>query len=199
MSDQQPGRDRGALIEGLNDLVKRVRAAGIGPVRISIVGGAALALSHIDRRRTVDVDARLDPHDALIQIAERIAVERDWPADWLNSNASQFFPDWGRSVDWRPLYDRDDIRVEVAPADALLAMKLRAAMSRPGRDTGDIVSLVAQLDIENADDAESIFCAYYPGDALNDRVYALVGRAVAHRAEYAIPALPDVELNPEAQ
>ena len=81
MSDQLPGLDRDSLIDRLNDLIERVQAAGISPVRISIVGGAALALSHIDRRRTVDVDARLDPHDALIRIAERIAVERDWPSD----------------------------------------------------------------------------------------------------------------------
>lgn len=142
--------------------------------------------------------ARLDPHDPLVRIAERIAVERDWPADWLNSNATQFFPDWGKAVEWRPLYDRDGIRVEVAQADTLLAMKLRAAMSRPGRDTADIVNLVAELDIESADDAESIFSAYYPGDGLNDRVYALVERAVAHRAEFQTTALPDVELNPKA-
>ena len=81
MSDQLPGLDRDSLIDRLNDLIERVQAAGISPVRISIVGGAALALAHIDRRRTVDVDARLDPHDALIRIAERIAVERDWPSD----------------------------------------------------------------------------------------------------------------------
>jgi len=198
VSDQSPGLDRESLIAGLNDLVARIRAAEIRPVRISIVGGAALALSHVDRRRTVDVDARLDPHDALVRIAERIAVERDWPADWLNSNASQFFPDWGKSVDWRPLYDRHGIRVEVAPADALLAMKLRAAMSRPGRDTADIVSLVAELDVESADDAESIFSAYYPGDALNDRVYALVERAVAHRAEFQVTTLPEPKLDPKA-
>jgi hypothetical protein len=198
VSDPQPALDRDSLVDALNDLIERVHAAGIAPVRISIVGGAALALSHIDRRRTVDVDARLDPHDALIRIAERIAVERDWPADWLNSNATQFFPDWGKSVDWRPLYDRGGIRVEVAPADALLAMKLRAAMSRPGRDTTDIVSLVAELDIESADAAESIFSAYYPGDGLNYQVYALVERAVAHRSEFQATALPDVELNPKA-
>lgn len=199
MSDQSPQLDRASLIAALNDLIERVYRANIGPVRISIVGGAALALSHVDRRRTVDVDARLDPHDALIPIAERIAIERDWPTDWLNASASQFFPDWGKSVNWRPLYDRDGILVEVAPADALLAMKLRAAMSRPGRDTADIVSLVAELDIESADEAESIFSSYYPGDALNDRVYALVERAVAHRAEYPTTLLPDVELNPKTR
>ena len=47
-------------------------------------------------------------------------------------------------------------------------MKLRLAMSRSGRDTADIVSLVAELDIESAGDAESIFSAYYPVDGLND-------------------------------
>lgn len=70
-------------------------------------------------------------------------------------------------------------------------------MSRPGRDTADIVSLIAELDIESADEAESIFSAYYPGDALNDRVYALVERAAAHRADYPTTLLPDVELNPK--
>jgi hypothetical protein len=198
VSDRQAGLDRDSLIDGLSDLIERVRAAGISPVRISIVGGAALALSHIDRRRTVDVDARLEPHDLLVHIAERIAVDRDWPADWLNSNATQFFPDWGKTVEWKPLYDREGIRVEVAPADALLAMKLRAAMSRPGRDTADIVSLVAELDIRSADHAESIFSAYYPGDGLNDRVYALVERAVEHRGEYPATVLPNVELNPKS-
>jgi hypothetical protein len=197
VSDQQSGLNRDALIDGLNDLIERVRAARIRPVRISIVGGAALALSHIDRRRTVDVDARLEPHDPLVRIAERIAVARDWPADWLNSNATQFFPDWGQTVDWKPLYDHDGIRVEVAPADALLAMKLRAAMSRPGRDTADVVSLIVELDIQSAEEAESIFSAYFPGDGLNDRVYALVERAVTHRAEYEVTALPDVHLNPK--
>lgn len=199
MSDQQPGLDRDTLIDGLNELIERVRSAGIRPVRISIVGGAALALSHIDRRRTVDVDARLDPHDPLVRIAERIAVDRDWPADWLNSNATQFFPDWGQAVDWKPLYDHDGIRVEVAPADALLAMKLRAAMSRPGRDTADIVSLIAELDIHSADDAESIFSAYFPGDALDARIYALVERAVIRRGEFPVTALPDVQLNPKSR
>ena len=119
---------------------------------------------------------------------------RDSPADWLNSNATQFFPDWGKDVDLKPLYPRDAIRVEGAPADALRAMKLRTAMSRPGRDTDDIVSLVAELDIESANYAESIFSASHPGDALKDRVYALVERAVAHRAEFQTTALPDVEL-----
>lgn len=71
-------------------------------------------------------------------------------------------------------------------------------MSRHGRDTADIVSLVAELDIESADDAESIFSAYFPGDGLTDRVYALVERAVADRAEFQTTALPDVELNPKA-
>jgi hypothetical protein len=46
VSDPHPGLDRDSLIDGLSDLVERVHAAGIGPVRISIVGGAALALSH---------------------------------------------------------------------------------------------------------------------------------------------------------
>jgi hypothetical protein len=46
VSDQHLGLDRDSLIDGLNDLVERVHAAGIGPARISIVGGAAFALSH---------------------------------------------------------------------------------------------------------------------------------------------------------
>jgi hypothetical protein len=108
VSDQTRGLDRDSLIAGLNELVERVHAAGISPVRISIVGGAALALSHIDRRRTVDVDARLDPHDALVRIAGRIAVERDWPADWLNSNASFSLLDVGGETRMMPIEGGDN-------------------------------------------------------------------------------------------
>ena len=88
---------------------------------------------------------------------------------------------------WRRCFARCASRYETSRRD-----------ESPGRDTGNIVSLVAELDIESADDAESIFSAYYPGDALNDRVYALVERAVAHRAEFRTTALPDVELKPKA-
>ena len=38
MSDQLPGLDRDSLIDRLNDLIERVQAAGISPVRVSIVG-----------------------------------------------------------------------------------------------------------------------------------------------------------------
>jgi hypothetical protein len=48
-----------------------------------------------------------------MRVAERIAVDRDWPANWLNSKATQFFPDWGQNIDWKPLYHRDRIRGDV--------------------------------------------------------------------------------------
>lgn len=53
--------DRDDLIDGLREIVARVRSAGLTGVTIEIIGGAALRLAYIERATTVDIDARLTP------------------------------------------------------------------------------------------------------------------------------------------
>ncbi|GAA1805712.1 DUF6036 family nucleotidyltransferase [Agromyces neolithicus] len=168
--------NRDDLIDGLRELVAELHAAG-RPVGLRIVGGGALALRHFDRRTTVDVDAvRVSPGDEteLVAAAERVAERRGWQLDWLNFKASQLAPWWGREIRWEPIHRDDLVTIEVAPADALLAMKLKA--SRPGRDTDDIRQLLAVCGIGSTEEADELFGEFFPGDSLTDRAWAMVER-----------------------
>lgn len=166
--------DRDDLIAGLREVVQRAYAAGIRDVSIRIVGGAALRIAYFERATTADIDAEIQPLDQLDPIINQIALEHDWPADWLNDKAIMFIPRWGRAVAWESIYDDENVSIWVAPVDALLAMKLNAA--RPGRDTDDIVNLLSLNSIGNVAAAEQVFEDFYPGDALSERTIELLQR-----------------------
>ena len=53
---------------------------------------------------------------------------------------------------WDTLYDDGQVVIQVASAEAMLAMKLRA--NRPGRDDTDIAKLMAICDIDTLAAAE---------------------------------------------
>lgn len=86
-------------------------------------------------------------------------------------------PEYGRPVRWESIYDDGLVTIEVAPADALLAMKLRA--NRPGRDTDDIRKLLAICGIETVEAADALFGEFYPGDSLSERAWGMVERILA--------------------
>lgn len=69
--------------------------------------------------------------------------------------------------------------IEVAPADALLAMKLKA--SRPGRDTDDIRQLLAICGIDSAEAADALSTEFFPGDSLTDRAWVWSNASSARR------------------
>lgn len=178
--------DRDDLIEGLRELVHQTHEQGVSGVSIRIVGGAALRLAYFERATTADIDAQIEPIAQITPIIEQIALERGWPTDWLNNEAVGFIPAWGRTVDWEPIFDDDNVSIAVAPIDALLAMKLNAA--RPGRDTDDIANLLALNDVHTVDAAEQLFEAFYPGDALNTRAVRLIERILAIGLPTKLPA-----------
>lgn len=183
--------DRQDLIDGLRELVRLAHENGITGVSIRIVGGAALRLVYFERATTADIDAQIEPITQITPIIERIALDHGWPTDWLNNEAVGFIPAWGQTVEWEPIFDDDNVSISVAPIDALLAMKLNAA--RPGRDTDDIVQLLALNDMNTADEAENLFERYYPGDALPSRSLELLDRLFA----LGLPAKPATPQRPE--
>lgn len=191
--------DRDDLIDGLRELVAELRTAG-EPVGLRIVGGGALALRHFERRTTVDIDAvKVSPGDeaAVVAAAERVADRRGWQLDWLNFKASQLAPWWGREIRWEPIHHDDLVTIEVAPADALLAMKLKA--SRPGRDTDDIRQLLAICGIDSVEAADALFTEFFPGDSLTDRAWRMVERILAD-GRLVTPVAPSPpNLGPEPQ
>lgn len=188
--------EREDIIDGLRDLVSELGAAG-EVAGIRLVGGAALALRYFERGVTQDLDS-LHVHpgsDEAVAIAAAIVAERrGWDPSWVNFEVTRAdaIPSLGRPVEWETLYMKDGIVIEVASADALLAMKLRA--NRPGRDTGDIRQLLALCGIATLPAAEDLYEDFYPGDALPQRAVAMVTSILAEGELPAPAPLPPVRL-----
>lgn len=166
---------RDDLIDGLRELVASLTAAR-QPSGIRIVGGAALSLRYFERRTTVDIDALITPVEPTIEIAQQIALRRDWPSDWLNNSAAGFIP-IARDAAWEALYDDGQVSIWVASAETLLAMKLRA--SRVGRDTDDIAELMALCGVDTVADADELYESFYPGEVLEAKAYRILDAVFA--------------------
>jgi hypothetical protein len=171
--------DHGDLVDGLRELIARAHQAGIRGARVYIVGGAALRLAHFERDATMDIDARIHGIEELQPIIDDIGRARGWEPDWLNDNAAQFIPGYGAKVDWSPVYDGEAISIWVAPADVLLAMKLKAMEGRRGRDELDVARLMAANNITTVEGAEDLLESFFPGDALNDCAHARLQEIIA--------------------
>lgn len=168
--------DREDIITGLRELIAELGAAG-EVAGIRLVGGAALSLRYFDRGTTQDLDAlhvRPGTDDAVAAAAARVSARHGWDPAWLNFEVTKAdaLPTPGRAVEWDTIYDRDEIVIQVASKEALLAMKLRA--NRPGRDTRDIRMLLSLCDIATLDEAEDFYEEFYPGDGLDPRAVTIV-------------------------
>ncbi|WP_250445467.1 DUF6036 family nucleotidyltransferase [Actinotalea sp. C106] len=161
--------ERDDLVDGLTELATALADDGVSAT-LRVVGGAALALHHMDRGVTADIDALLyGDGEAVRHHVTRIARTRGWPEDWLNDAVKAYLPLSG-DPEWIQILVRDDVRVFVAPADMLLAMKLNAARGR--RDSTDIAHLLDACSIRSVEAAEALFERYYPGEAMKERALA---------------------------
>lgn len=120
-------------------------------------GGAAMVLGFDARPATRDLDAVWHPHTAVLEEAWAVAAELDLPRSWLNDQASTYLPSGIRSGD-AVVFHGAALRVTMASAELLLAMKVRAA--RRG-DLADITLLAERLGFSTAAEviahAESVF------------------------------------------
>ena len=184
--------DRDGLIDGVQQLIAKLRDSG-SPTGLRIVGGAALALRYFERESTVDIDARpIGDAEVVLAAGRAIAEENGWPEDWLNSKASGFIPDYGATVaEWQTLYDDGTVTIQVASAEAMRVMKLRA--NRPGRDERDIANLMAICEVTTIDDAETLYESYYPADLLPDRAVRMVERIL----QVGVPEAPTAPPRPD--
>ena len=181
--------NRDDIIAGLRELIAELRTAG-EVAGIRLVGGAARSLRYFDRGTTQDLDSlhvRPGSDGAVAAAAARVAQRHDWDLAWLNfevTNADAL-PTLGRAVEWDTIHNRDDIVIQVASKEALLAMKLRA--NRPGRDTRDIRMLLSLCAIGSLDTAEDFYEEFYPGDSLDPRAGTIVS-AILSEGALQIPA-----------
>lgn len=169
---------RSDLISGLRELAEALERRA-HEVELRIVGGAALSLAFFERDVTYDIDTvrpRVGSEAVVLEEVSTIARKRGWPQSWLNFEVNNVdaLPTLGKDVEWIQLYSQGGVRIVVASAEAMLAMKLRA--NRPGRDTGDIRNLIGACGLTAFDEISSLYEHYYPGDALPDRAVAIVSQ-----------------------
>lgn len=106
---------------------------------VYVVGGAAIAMTVYDARRTVDIDALVSDR-VVVEEARLLAEAEGIPPTWLNENAKPWIPPRPPAATVPP--GRPGLTVHWAPPEHLLAMKLVAM--RP-QDPPDIVALAHQL------------------------------------------------------
>jgi hypothetical protein len=172
---------RADLLEALQELIRELRARNVSG-EIRIVGGAALSLSYFERDVTQDIDlmnVRGGDNEAVAEAARSVASRLDLNDNWLNFEVTQSdaLPTLGREVEWHTIFSSAQITIQVASAQALLAMKLRA--NRPGRDVNDIRALLALVGIADVASAETLYESFYPGDALPDRAIQILDNLFA--------------------
>lgn len=155
--------DRDTLQEALEELADRVAATGTA-VQIRIVGGAAIAIGHGRETLTQDIDALFGTSPEVELAVAAIATERNWPPTWLNNAVRMFASDFDHLAEWVVHLQRGNVTVKIAPADLLLAMKLRAGRGR--RDSGDIDLLLDACAVTGRAQAEAIFDRYYPQEII---------------------------------
>ncbi len=145
MNDFNSTRIRGLLQELEVELASKNQSADI-----YLVGGAAIALSFDSERTTRDLDAVFVPTAEVRSAVAALAKKHDLSEDWLNDAAKGFIPpriDANEQV----LFETENLRVCVASAEHLLAMKIAAARVESDRD--DIAMLLGILKISSVDEA----------------------------------------------
>ena len=173
--------NRADLLEALQELIHELRARNVSG-EIRIVGGAALSLSYFERDVTQDIDVmnvQGGENEAVAEAARSVASRLDLNDNWLNFEVTRIdaLPTLGREVEWHTIFSSAEITIQVASAETLLAMKLRA--NRPGRDVNDIRALLALVGITDVASAETLYESFYPGDVLPDRAIQILDNLFA--------------------
>jgi len=187
-----------ALREAVDDLVGGLVDRSV-PARLTVYGGAAMALVHYERAATGDVDASFFPADEVATVAVDVAARRGLASDWLNNAATGFLPPVPDVYETPVIFERGGVVVAAGSAPLLLAMKLRA--SRPGRDGDDIAVLVRACGVRTVAEAQQVMDEIYLGEEeIPPRGIALLERAfgeVEIRLATETMTLPAVEVDDE--
>lgn len=155
----------------LQELVEELERLG-HKSDIYIVGGAALMLGFGARDATRDIDAVLTPRTEILPLVAQIARRRNLTDDWLNSAAAMYVPPWPDDPNPRLIISTGRVQVSIASAEMLLAMKIHASRGR--QDIDDLRFLLAEVGIDNYEDAVSHFEHFYEDDPIKNRAIKIL-------------------------
>lgn len=159
-----PLLDRGAIEDAFRRLGERLARRGV-VADVYVIGGAAMALAYDARRSTRDIDAVFEPHGIVVEEARHVATELGLPPWWLNEQASSYVAPGGDPAA-RRVFDHPGLRVSIASAEHLLAMKVLAARRR---DAEDIRVLVRHLGLTSAAAALAVCARVLPDEPIPER------------------------------
>lgn len=180
--------DREAIeraLEALNEELQRRRVRA----DIHLVGGAAMLLAYAERPATRHLDGVWEPDTPVREAAWAVARRLGLPSNWLNNQASVYMS--SRATTGRVVFHGSHLRVMVASAEHLLAMKVMA--SRPANDAEDIGALVAVLGIGTVDEVLDLVHQHFPDDPVPARALDLLYDIVPDAA-----ATPPASMTPAA-
>lgn len=165
---------RNDLVVLLNKLITRLNQLDIeGTFRI--VGGVAISLQHADREPTLDIDADFkssnDTQNEIQQVIAEIADSEGLSPNWLNDFAMVFLPRQTKD-DWIEFRQSGGIRVVIASAPLLLAMKMQAV--RGERDAADILALLPLCRVSTLADAIAIYSRYHGNEVIKEKAVTLI-------------------------
>lgn len=165
--DAPPMLSRENIVRLLRVLDEELAAAQL-KVDLLMVGGAVMTIVFQAREQTKDIDAIFEPAAPVREAVARIAAREHLAADWLNDAVKGFLSPAGR---YDPYFEGVGLRVFVARADYLLAMKILAMrLEAAYRDADDIRFLCRYLGINSVDDALDVVERYYPVSRISPRI-----------------------------
>ena len=166
-----PFLDAGTIRSLLVELGAGLDARGV-EARIFLVGGAAMALAFSRDRVTRDLDAVFEPTTEIRAEAARVAERHRLPADWVNDAVKGLLPDRQPPVEGTGTFSAPGIRVGVASAEYLFAMKAMAA--RQETDGDDLRRLAALLGITRIEAALELVERFYAPTRLSPKTQLIL-------------------------
>jgi hypothetical protein len=162
---------RATILAALARLDELLREKGVIG-EICIFGGAAMVLAFDARESTRDVDAIFVPKEDVLNAARRVAEEFGIDPDWMNSGVAGFVSSEGEITnEGMPVFD--NLRVMRPTTEYLLAMKClasRVATFGIRGDRQDVITLLRQLGLNDANAACDIVARYYKESLLPPKV-----------------------------
>lgn len=140
---------------------------------IAIYGGSAMILQFDVSFATQDVDAVINgEHGEVTRAVQEVARRHGWASSWLNEGVSVYLsPEANQNLDFYgdfPSPTRTGLRVYVASAEYILALKLRA-LRVASRDLQDVLTLAQHLGFTTLEQLLDVLKKNFPNEPLDAR------------------------------
>lgn len=183
-SSPHAGLSRDEILAGLAKLDQRLDQAG-ATGELCLFGGTVMVLAFNARLSTRDVDAIFKPTSLIRQFATEIALELNWPSDWLNDGVKGFQSAQAETTQ-ADLPQFSHLRIYRPTTEYLLAMKCmasRALHAESAGDKSDILTLVKKLNLTTIEQVLAIVTRFFPPDRIPAKTQFMVQEVISELRE----------------